>query len=56
MMNTIDQAVETVLDSSGSVLGRQKVPESIIDSGSGSTFCDQENYKPCLCKLQYERT
>jgi hypothetical protein len=56
MMSTIDQAVETLLDTSGSVLGRQKVPESIIGSGSGSTTCDQASYKPCLCKLYYERT
>ena len=56
MMHTIDQAIETVFDSSGSFLGRLKVPESIIGSGSGSTTCDQENYKPCLCKLYYERT
>jgi len=50
-MNTIDQAVETVLDSSGSVLGRRKVPENTNGSGSGSATCDQENYKPCLCGL-----
>ena len=55
-MNTIDQAVETVLDSSGSVLGRQKVSENTNGSGSGSATRDQENYRPCLCKLQYERT
>ena len=38
-MNNIDQAVETVLDSSGSVLGRRKVLESISGRGSGSATC-----------------